>query len=167
MGEMNITKLLQVTRAVEREVKGGNGSGFHCEPRFGYNPAHNGSAGRKTGSDWVMIRGEMLGRMGVLRVEKQNGLCFKCGGPFHHMHQCPKKQLRVLVVEKDDDDEDETKFLDIEVDEGDEEEKVEMSVLNLHHIAHKTHHTMKFQGAIHGIEVLILVDSGATHNFIS
>jgi predicted aspartyl protease len=26
---------------------------------------------------------------------------------------------------------------------------------------------MKFQGSINGVEVLILVDSGATHNFLS
>ncbi|MCI12288.1 transposon Tf2-1 polyprotein, partial [Trifolium medium] len=59
------------------------------------------------------------------------------------------------------------RVLAVEVEEGEEDEKGEMSILNLHHIAHESHHTMKFQGSINGVEVLILVDSGATHNFIS
>ncbi|MCI07756.1 RNA-directed DNA polymerase (Reverse transcriptase), partial [Trifolium medium] len=67
----------------------------------------------------------------------------------------------------EEDEEEERRILAVEVEEGEEEEKGEMSILNLHHIAHETHHTMKFQGTIHGVEVLILVDSGATHNFIS
>ncbi|CAI8599296.1 unnamed protein product [Vicia faba] len=199
MGEMSRTKLLQVTRVVEREVKGGNN--FHRGSRFSYNPSHNGSIGRKATSDWIMIQRRDVGlhggvKSGVsgckgdkhaqnekkhigprdrdfkhlsyneLMERKQKGLCFKCGGPFHPMHQCPEKQLRDLVVEEGGDDVDETKFLAIEVDKSDEEDKGEMSVLNLHHIAHKTHHTMKFQGTIQGVEVLILVDSGTTHNFI-
>ncbi|XP_058734110.1 uncharacterized protein LOC131605817 [Vicia villosa] len=201
MGEMNRTKLLQVTRVVEREVRGGNGTSFNRGPKSGYGSTHNGSSGRKNGSDWGMIRGRDIGSNGGVKSgssgfigdkqaqidkkqigprdrgfkhlsynepmeRKQKGLCFKCGGPFHPMHQCPDKQLRVLVVEDDGDEEEEAKLLAVEVDESDEE-KGEMSLLNLHHIAHKTHHTMKFQGSIQGVEVLILVDSGVTHNFIS
>lgn len=202
MGDINRTKLLQVIRAVEREVKGANGSSFSRGPKSGYGPTHNELPGKKAGSDWVMIRGKDAGsnrgvksRASGLRRYKQvqgdkkrngprdrgfkhlsyhelmerkpKGLCFKCGGPFHPMHQCSDKQLRVLVMEDDGDDKDETKLLAVEVDESEEEEEVEMSVLNLYHIAHKTHHTMKFQGSIQGVEVLILVDSRATHNFIS
>ncbi|GAU35788.1 hypothetical protein TSUD_56650 [Trifolium subterraneum] len=73
-----------------------------------------------------------------------------------------------MMVKKDVEDEgEEMKILAVEVDDDGRDEKGEMSILNLHHIAHETHHTMKFQGEIYGVEVLILVDSGATHNFIS
>jgi hypothetical protein len=82
------------------------------------------------------------------------------------MHRCPAKELRVLIVDDVENDEDEERILAVEAGE-EEDEKGEMSILNLHHIAHETHHTMKFQGTIRGVEVLILVDSGATHNFIS
>jgi hypothetical protein len=58
-------------------------------------------------------------------------------------------------------------LLAVEIDEEEVEDNGEMSVLDLYHIALETHHTMKFQGSIHGVEVLILVDSGATYNFVS
>ncbi|MCH81106.1 RNA-directed DNA polymerase (Reverse transcriptase), partial [Trifolium medium] len=102
-----------------------------------------------------------------LMDRKQKGLCFKCGGPFHPMHQCPDKQLRLLVIEDEEEEEGEARVLAVEVEEEKEDEKGEMSVLDLHHIAHENHQTMKFQGTIYGVEVLILIDSGATHNFIS
>ncbi|MCH80314.1 Ty3/gypsy retrotransposon protein, partial [Trifolium medium] len=203
LGEMSRTKLLQVTRAVEKEVKGGNGSSLGRGPRSGYGPNRIGyQGGGRNNSDWVMVRGRDSGQNGgvksgvsglkgesqaqgdkkrtgprdrgfthlsynELMERKQKGLCFKCGGPFHPMHKCPEKQLRVLVVDEEGEEEDEMKILAVEVEEGEEEEKGEMSVLNLHHIEHGTPQTVKFQGSIHGVEVLILVDSGATHNFIS
>ncbi|MCI50666.1 RNA-directed DNA polymerase (Reverse transcriptase), partial [Trifolium medium] len=44
-----------------------------------------------------------------LMERKQKGLCFKCKGPFHPMHQCPERQLKVLVFDGDDEDEAEAK----------------------------------------------------------
>lgn len=35
MGEINRTKILQVTRAVEKETKGGSGLGYNRGPRSG------------------------------------------------------------------------------------------------------------------------------------
>ncbi|MCH79689.1 Ty3/gypsy retrotransposon protein [Trifolium medium] len=200
MGEMSRAKLLHVTRAMEREIKGGAGSSVNRGLKGGNGPYRSGSG--RNGSDWVMVKGREAGSSGGVkngtngpRVEKQThgdrkrvgprdrgfthlsynelmerkqkGLCFKCGGPFHPMHQCPDKQLRVLVVDDEGSEEDEAKLLAVEVEEDEEEMKGEMSLLNLHHITHETHQTVKFQGSIQGVEVLILVDSGATHNFIS
>ncbi|CAJ2651205.1 unnamed protein product [Trifolium pratense] len=200
MGEMNRTKLLQITRAVEKEVRGGNGSKHNHGSRFGSGSHRSGSYGpNRNRSDWVMVRrgasnnggansgsGEFKGQLaqgetrrngprdrgfkhltyGELMNRRQKGLCFTCGGPFHPRHQCPEKHLRLLVVDDEESEDDEEGILAVEVNE-EEEEKGEMSILNLHHIAHETNNTTKFQGSIHGVEVLILVDSGATHNFIS
>ncbi|PNX92424.1 retrotransposon-related protein [Trifolium pratense] len=195
LGEMSRTKLMQVTRAVEKEIQGKSGTGLNRGPKH-----TNGS--QKFGSnrnDWIFVRNKEAGGSGgvksnnnglrneknaqgdkrrsgsrdrgfnhlsynELMERKQKGLCFKCGGPFHPMHQCPEKQLKVLIV---DDEGEEEEIIAVEVDEEEEEVKGGMSILNLHHIAHENHQTMKFQGTIHGVEVLILVDSGATHNFVS
>lgn len=79
-----------------------------------------------------------------LMERKQKGLCFKCGGSFPFMHQCPEKQLRVLVVDGDKDGEEDVKILAVEVEDVDDEGNGEFGVLNLHHIAHETPHTVKF-----------------------
>lgn len=200
MGEMSRSKLLQVTRAVEKEVKGGNGSGFNRSSRFGNGSQRPGSfSGGRGSTDWVLVKGKEVGgskgpaigpkRDGSthgdkkkhgprdrgfthlsyqeLMERKQKGLCFKCGGAFHPMHQCPDKQLRVLVIENEEEENSDAKILAVEVEDTDEEEGGECSILNLHHIAQENHHTVKFQGIVRGVPVLILVDSGATHNFIS
>ncbi|MCH83460.1 RNA-directed DNA polymerase (Reverse transcriptase), partial [Trifolium medium] len=109
MGEMSRTKLLQVTRAVEKEVKG-SGSGYYRGSKSGngsFKPNSHGPG--RGGSDWVM-----------------KGLCFKCGGPFHPMHQCPDKHLKILVLEDDDGDEGKAKVIAVEVEELDDEDKGEI-----------------------------------------
>jgi hypothetical protein len=55
MSEMSRTKLLQVTRAVEKEVKGKSGVGFNRGPKNG--PYRSGSqVGNKGGTDWFMVK---------------------------------------------------------------------------------------------------------------
>lgn len=62
MGEMSRSKLLQVTRAVEKEVKGGNGSGFNRSSRFGNGSQRPGSfSGGRGSTDWVLVKGKEVG----------------------------------------------------------------------------------------------------------
>jgi hypothetical protein len=178
MGEMSRAKVLQVTRAVEKEIRG-NGSGYFRGSKNGsgsLRPSFNGSG--KTQSDWVMVKsreGEQNGgarsnaigpradkpahserrRNGYrergfthlsyqeMMDRKQKGLCFKCGGQFHPMHQCPEKHLKILIVE-DEEEEKEAQVLAVEMEESDDEKVGDMCVLTLNHIAYENHKTVKF-----------------------
>jgi hypothetical protein len=200
LGDLTRTKILQVTRAVEKEVRG-SGLGYNRGPKPGNGSFRSGSQGTgKGGSDWIMVKGKEVGQSGgersigpkganqaqnerrgggmrdrgftrlsyqELMERKQKGQCFKCKGPFTPTHQCPEKHLRVLIVDDVEGDESEPRIMAVEVEDSDDEEKGEMCMLDLNHMAYENHHTVKFQGEIHGVPVLILVDSGATHNFIS
>ncbi|MCI60224.1 hypothetical protein A2U01_0081479, partial [Trifolium medium] len=52
---MRRAKLLQVTRVVEREIKGDGGVGYNRHHKSGYKSGSNGS-GKGNRSDWVMVK---------------------------------------------------------------------------------------------------------------
>ncbi|MCI54455.1 hypothetical protein A2U01_0075705, partial [Trifolium medium] len=65
---MSKTKLLQVTHAVVKEVKGSNGSNFSRGLKGGGGPYRSGSqGGSRNGSDWVMVKGGDKGVHGGVR----------------------------------------------------------------------------------------------------
>ncbi|KAI5403365.1 hypothetical protein KIW84_050800 [Lathyrus oleraceus] len=70
----------------------------------------------------------------------QKGLCFKCGGQHHPRHQCLDKNLWVIVLEDDSEDENEVRVLN-----GEDVET----------------------GTVGALPVLMLDDSGANKNFMS
>lgn len=103
-----------------------------------------------------------------IEERRKKGLCFKCGGPFHPRHQCPDRQLRIMITEEEDSDEGAVQVMQGEADEEDAEG--ELSVMSLHRLAAakpSSFRTLKLKGEIQGVPILVLVDSGATHNFIS
>ncbi|XP_050906646.1 uncharacterized protein LOC127120280 [Lathyrus oleraceus] len=105
-----------------------------------------------------------------LMNRKQKGLCYKCGGPFHPLHQCPDKQLRVMILDDEDGGEEEAKLLAVEVDESEKERDGEMSVMNLYEMEvprRERLQTLKLRATINGVPVVVLIGSGATHNFIA
>ncbi|PNX59898.1 retrotransposon-related protein [Trifolium pratense] len=102
--------------------------------------------------------------------ERRNkGLCFKCGGKWHPtMHKCPERSLRVLILGEGETMNEEGEIVSLEEVEADSDEEVEvecklMGVLG----SMGESHTMKVEGRIQNVDLLVLIDSGASHNFIS
>jgi hypothetical protein len=210
MGDLGRAKLLQVTRAIEKEVEGRNGPGRQRNPQTGYGSNRNVGFGpnRSGGSDWVLVKGGKKGgpsggnksndrgvqgerpthgdrRGGTprdrgytqlsyneLMDRKQKNLCFKCKGPYSRTHQCPEKHLKVLVTDDEEGSEDEGKILAVEVSEEEEGVDGEMNVLSLLQLGQMSHkggnkpQSIQLKGVIQEVPIVILVDSGATHNFI-
>ncbi|MFS7989117.1 putative nucleotidyltransferase, Ribonuclease H [Helianthus anomalus] len=101
----------------------------------------------------------------ISETEKQTrflkGECFRCGDKYGPCHRCKIGTFKALEA----DDVDESPITIPTSPDSDQEETAEIS---LHAILGKPHPTtMKVQGMLHSTEVLILVDGGSTHNFIS
>ncbi|KAD7479902.1 hypothetical protein E3N88_03038 [Mikania micrantha] len=96
-------------------------------------------------------------------AEKQarylKGECFKCGAKYGPGHRCQTGTLKLLTA-----DDDEPKDVEEEPNEP-PEETAEISLNAILGRPHPT--TMKVHGTLNNTEVLILVDGGSTHNFIS
>ncbi|KAJ9555024.1 hypothetical protein OSB04_009638 [Centaurea solstitialis] len=97
------------------------------------------------------------------------GLCYRCDEKYSPGHRCKKKELSILLVQADDTEgeviggEGEKALDTATVYEVDKEVEVHLnSVVGL-----TNPKTIKMEGAVDDQRVVILIDSGATHNFIS
>lgn len=91
--------------------------------------------------------------------KRAKGLCFRCDGKFSPSHKCPSKTLQVLIIDEGDEGNDEGV-----------EDKVHCDVaeVSLNSVIDLTPpRMMKLMGKIGDREVVVLIDSGATHNFVS
>ncbi|PNX67467.1 retrotransposon-related protein, partial [Trifolium pratense] len=130
--------------------------------------AHKNDGNQRSGNTerWKGVRSYNNDEM----EERSNkGLCFKCGGKWHPtMHKCPERSLRVLILGEGETMNEEGEIVSLEEVEADSDEEVEvecklMGVLG----SMGESHTMKVEGRIQNVDLLVLIDSGASHNFIS
>lgn len=86
-------------------------------------------------------------------------------------HRCQKQEFRVITIREDQEFEIEAAELEEEAKVVAElklievENPVELSKKSVHEFS--TPRTMKFKGEIKGEPVVVLIDCGATHNFVS
>ncbi|KAD4179502.1 hypothetical protein E3N88_28093 [Mikania micrantha] len=103
---------------------------------------------------------------------RKKGLCFRCGLQYSPTHKCAEGTLRVLLLGEDEYDTVEGTQLLLE-DTSTTENVVDTAgtclAMELHgEIADSGGaKTLRFEGSLNDIPVSLLVDSGASHNFIS
>lgn len=100
-----------------------------------------------------------------LQQKKQKGICFRCDDKWSIGHRCKKRELSVLLTQ-DEECEDVIETIGVENAEQQVDDKVAKVSLNSV-VGLTSPKTMKLIGKIGDQEVIVMVDPGATHNFIS
>lgn len=107
-----------------------------------------------------------------LLERKSRGLCFCCGERYHH--QCAVRTLRVLILRDDkvpnNNEGDERGVAAMELEQGNESTGMECNLIELMGFSSEeadSCKTLHMEAFINEALVLILVDSGASQNFMA
>ncbi|XP_057444004.1 uncharacterized protein LOC130736175 [Lotus japonicus] len=95
----------------------------------------------------------------------RKGECFRCEEKFGPNHISKNKQFRVMLMAEDDGEED---IETLSETQEEIEEAIELKQLSLYSIQGiSTRKSLKVWGILNGTTIVVLIDCGATHNFIS
>jgi len=102
------------------------------------------------------------------RAKRDKGLCFRCDEKYTIGHKCRNKELQVMMIYDEEMEEENGEGEQRGDGEGDSvfrDEHIELSMNSV--VGLTTPQTMKVKGDIEGQPVVVLIDGGATHNFIA
>ena len=94
--------------------------------------------------------------------KRAKGLCFWCDEKYEAGHRCKQRQLYVVEVQEESDDESGNE----KAEKEEEEVKPHISVHAINGIVSKGYKTMRVTGHVNKRDLHILIDSGSTHNFL-
>lgn len=102
-----------------------------------------------------------------LQSKREKGECFRCDEKWSLGHRCKKKELSVILMQDDEVMDDES--LDAEETTTMEREpELRQPEISLNSVVGITSpKTMKLVGEVQGHKVVVMIDPGATHNFVS
>ncbi|XP_078447009.1 uncharacterized protein LOC144715877 [Wolffia australiana] len=112
----------------------------------------------------LMLTGEEF------QKRREKGLCYNCNEKFGPGHRC-KKTLQILIVSEEDRDKsdpDTDAIVDIEANDIPPEAQLLSAHVSLNSMLGWTNpRSIKLKGELRGREITVLIDSGASHNFLS
>ncbi|GKD06305.1 ankyrin repeat-containing protein, partial [Tanacetum coccineum] len=99
-----------------------------------------------------------------LQEKQTKGLCFRCDQKYRLGHRCPIPTLQVLLVGETDEESMEEE-MEVEFVDHAHLDVIEVSLNSV--MGFTSNHTMKLRRIIGDMIVVVLIDSRATHNFMS
>lgn len=160
------SKIEEKNKVISKHKQNGNWSGKKGLTTFNDNktsitvlPKFNGQDSRSA-SNYRRLTNEEL------QNKRSQGLCYRCDEKFSPGHVCKMKEISILVTQQTtDDEEEEMEELTEEVIQEAVKEKVEVHLNSV--IGFSNPKRMKVEGQIEAQIVVVLIDCGVTHNFIS
>lgn len=104
-----------------------------------------------------------------LLERRAKGLCFRCNEKFTPSHRC-SGQLHLLVLADNETVDERGEIVALEAEDVKDDGSMEckpLGMLGVHDASTKGAKTMRIAGIINGISLLVLINIGASHNFIA
>jgi hypothetical protein len=101
-----------------------------------------------------------------LKERKAKGLCFNCDNKYSKAHKCGEKKLFHIDCEEEEEEEKEQEPSQDKNVEAISCEELTLTILCNALARISTPQALKIEGYIKKKNVIVLIDSGSTHNFI-